>query len=171
MGIYALPMLRVAADCDPFEKALQPRTLAPQQRKEFSGVEIRGLVPEKSFQAPLDVRRLPGARAVALGDNPVIAQCIQHGGSENGKEKVENGNRVQRCGRCEIGKGKMENGKQAETENGKGKMENGNPDGKGEERFFVRRGLRMTAAEVLAHTRRGEAWSADDRIGERMGRR
>ena len=78
---------------DPFEEALHARAFAPQQREEFLGVEVRRFMSEKRFEAPADVGRLPRAQSVAFRDDPVIPQCVQHGESENGKGKMEKGNR------------------------------------------------------------------------------
>jgi len=64
---------------DPREEAFQAGAFAPDQAKEFAGVEAGGFRAEKCFHAPLDVRGFPGAEAIALGDDPVVAQSVQHG--------------------------------------------------------------------------------------------
>jgi len=64
---------------DPVEEALHAGAFAPQQGEEFAGVEMRGFVAEKGFHAPLNVRRGPGTQTVAPGDDPVVAESVQHG--------------------------------------------------------------------------------------------
>ena len=71
-------MLCAAAGGDPFEKALHAIAFAPHQGEEFAGVEVRGFVTEESFHAPLDVGGGPGAEAIAFGDDPVVAEGVQH---------------------------------------------------------------------------------------------
>lgn len=68
--------LRGAPDGDPIEEAFHARTLAPEKRQEFAGVEISGFVAKECFQAPLYVGRFPGAQAVAAGNEPVVAQGV-----------------------------------------------------------------------------------------------
>jgi hypothetical protein len=70
--------LCAAARGDPFEKALHAIAFAPHQREEFAGVEVRGFVTEESFHAPLDVGGGPRAEAIAFGDDPVVAEGVQH---------------------------------------------------------------------------------------------
>src|SRR5215469_8073472 len=64
---------------DPVEEALHTGAFTPEERKEFMGVEIRGFVAEESFHAPLNVWRGPRTQPVALGDDPVVAEGVQHG--------------------------------------------------------------------------------------------
>ena len=71
-------MLCAAAGGDPFEKALHSSAFAPHQGEEFAGVEVRGFVTEESFHAPLDVGGGPRAEAIAFGDDPVVAEGVQH---------------------------------------------------------------------------------------------
>jgi hypothetical protein len=70
--------LGAAAGGDPVEKALHTGALAPHQGEEFAGVEVGGFVAEERFHAPLDVRGGPGTEAVAFGDDPVVAEGVQH---------------------------------------------------------------------------------------------
>jgi hypothetical protein len=70
--------LGVPAGGDPVEKALHASAFTPHQGEEFAGVEIRGFVAEEGFHAPLDIRRGPGAETVAFGDDPVVAESVQH---------------------------------------------------------------------------------------------
>lgn len=64
---------------DPVEEALHAGAFAPQQDEELAGVEMRGFVAEESLHAPLNVRRGPGTQPVAPGDDPVVAESVQHG--------------------------------------------------------------------------------------------
>ena len=75
-------MLGAAAGGDPVEETLHAGAFAPHQGEEFAGVEIGGFVAEESFHAPLDIRRRPGPEAVAFGDDPVVAEGVQHCGAE-----------------------------------------------------------------------------------------
>ena len=70
--------LSAAAGGDPAEKTLHASAFAPHQAEEFAGVEVRGFVAEERFHAPLDIRRSPGTEAVAFGDDPVVAEGVQH---------------------------------------------------------------------------------------------
>jgi hypothetical protein len=70
--------LCAAARGDPVEEALHAGPFAPHQREEFVSVEVRGFVTEESFHAPLDVGGGPGAEAIAFGDDPVVAEGVQH---------------------------------------------------------------------------------------------
>src|ERR1700689_5059961 len=72
-------ILSAAAYGDPFEEPFDAGPLPPHQAEEFSRVESRGFFAEERFHAPLNVRRSPGAQTIAAGDNPVIAQGVQHG--------------------------------------------------------------------------------------------
>ena len=67
-----------AASGDPVEEALHTSAFAPHQGEEFAGVEVRGFVAEERFHAPLNVGGSPGAEAVAFGDDPVVAEGVQH---------------------------------------------------------------------------------------------
>src|SRR5450631_4269401 len=65
-----------SADGDPFEEAFHASAFAPHQREEFAGVEIGGFFAEECFEAPLNVGGGPGAEAVALRDDPVVAEGV-----------------------------------------------------------------------------------------------
>ena len=82
-------MLRAAARRDPIEETLHAGAFAPHQGEEFFRVEIGGFVAEESLHAPLNVGRGPGAEAVAFGDDPVVAEGVQHTEAENGNVKME----------------------------------------------------------------------------------
>jgi hypothetical protein len=69
---------------NPVEKMLHARAVTPEKREEFSGIEIRGFLAEEGFQAPLNVGRSPGRETMALGDDPVVAQSVQHGAGSRG---------------------------------------------------------------------------------------
>src|ERR1035437_10133800 len=69
LSIDARPLLP-----HPCQEAFHAGAFPPHQAEKFPGVETRSLRPEECFHAPPDVGRLPGTQAVALGDNPVIAQ-------------------------------------------------------------------------------------------------
>jgi hypothetical protein len=71
--------LRSAPQRDPIEESLHAGAFAPEEGEEFASVERGGFVAEESFEAPLDVRGFPRAQAVATGDDPVVAQGVQHG--------------------------------------------------------------------------------------------
>jgi hypothetical protein len=81
--------LGAAAGGDPVEEALHAGAFAPHQGEKFAGVEIGGFVAEECFHAPLDVGRGPGAEAVAFGDDPVVAEGVQHCGATIGNWKIE----------------------------------------------------------------------------------
>jgi hypothetical protein len=70
--------LRAAADGDPLEETLHAGAFAPHQSEEFAGVEVGGFSAEEGFEAPLDVGGGPGAEAVALRDDPVVAEGVRH---------------------------------------------------------------------------------------------
>ena len=72
-------MLAGAADGDPGEETLEAGAFAPEEGEEFAGVERGGFVAEEGFEAPLDIGGAPGAKAVAPGDDPVVAESVQHG--------------------------------------------------------------------------------------------
>src|ERR1700683_1679700 len=74
-----LRILSAAAYGYPFEEAFDAGTLSPHQPEEFSRVEFRGFFAEERFHAPLNVWRSPRAQTIATGDNPVVAQGVQHG--------------------------------------------------------------------------------------------
>jgi hypothetical protein len=67
-----------AAGGDPVEETLHAGAFTPHQGEEFAGVEIRGFMAEEGFHAPLDIRRGPGAETVTFGDDPVVAEGVQH---------------------------------------------------------------------------------------------
>ena len=71
-------MLGSAADGNPVEEAFHAGAFAPEEREKFAGVEIGGFLAEEGFEAPLDVGRGPGAEAITLGDDPVVAESVQH---------------------------------------------------------------------------------------------
>ena len=73
-----LRALGAAAGGDPVEETLHTSAFAPHQGEEFAGVEVRGFVTEESFHAPLDVGGGPRAEAIAFGDDPVVAEGVQH---------------------------------------------------------------------------------------------
>jgi hypothetical protein len=70
--------LGAAAGGHPVEETLHTGTFAPHEREEFRGIEVGGFMAEEGFHAPLDVWRRPGAEAVAFGDDPVVAEGVQH---------------------------------------------------------------------------------------------
>ena len=92
LRIASCDALGAAAGGDPVEEALHVGAFAPHQGEEFAGVEVRGFVAEEGFHAPLDVGGGPGAEAVTFGDDPVVAEGVQHL-AEIGNGKSENGNR------------------------------------------------------------------------------
>jgi hypothetical protein len=71
-------VLGSAADGNPVEEAFHAGAFAPEEREKFAGVEIGGFLAEEGFEAPLDVGRGPGAEAITLGDDPVVAESVQH---------------------------------------------------------------------------------------------
>ena len=73
-----LRALGAAAGGDPVEETLHTSAFAPHQGEEFAGVEIRRFVAEEGFHAPLNVGGSPGAETVAFGDDPVVAEGVQH---------------------------------------------------------------------------------------------
>jgi hypothetical protein len=77
-GNHGLRMLGTAAGGDPVEEAPHAGALAPHQAKESAGVEVGGFVAKEGFHAPLDVGRGPGTEAVAFGNDPVVAEGVQH---------------------------------------------------------------------------------------------
>jgi len=78
LRISSYSALGAAAGGDPVEETLHTGAFAPHEREEFGGVEVRGLVAEEGFHAPLDVGGGPGSEAVAFGDDPVVAEGVQH---------------------------------------------------------------------------------------------
>ena len=90
--------LGAAPGGDPVEEALHAGAFAPHQGEKFAGVEIGGFVAEERFHAPLDVGGGPGAEAVAFGDDPVVAEGVQHRGAEIGNWKIEIAERPARRG-------------------------------------------------------------------------
>ena len=73
-----LRALGAAAGGDPVEETFHAGAFTPHQGEEFADVEIRGFVPEECFHAPLNVGGSPGAETVAFGDDPVVAEGVQH---------------------------------------------------------------------------------------------
>ena len=71
-------MLGAAAGGDPVEETFHAGAFAPHQAEKLRGVEIGGFVAEEGFHAPLNVGRGPGTEAVAFGDDPVVAEGVQH---------------------------------------------------------------------------------------------
>ena len=78
MGDYELSVLGAAAGGDPVEEALHAGAFAPHQGEEFAGVEVGGFVAEERFHAPLNVGGGPGTETVTFGDDPVVAEGVQH---------------------------------------------------------------------------------------------
>jgi len=78
LGITGCVALGAAAGGNPFEEAFHAGALAPHKREEFRGVEVGGFVAEEGFHAPLNVGGGPRAEAVAVGDDPVVAEGVQH---------------------------------------------------------------------------------------------
>ena len=70
--------LRFSPYRHPLKEAFHAGAFAPHQGEEFCGVEVGGFFPEECFEAPLDVRRGPGTQAIALRDDPVVAESVQH---------------------------------------------------------------------------------------------
>ncbi len=66
--------------------------------KNLRALSFDGFVAEESFHAPLDVGGGPGAEAVTFGDDPVVAEGVQHVAAELGNGKSENGKRAAGCG-------------------------------------------------------------------------
>lgn len=97
MADCELRVLGAVAGGDPVEEALHTGAFAPHQGEEFAGVEVGGFVAEERFHAPLDVGGGPGTEAVAFGDDPVVAEGVQHV-AEIGNRKIETAERVAGCG-------------------------------------------------------------------------
>jgi len=62
----------------PVDESLELVAMAPAELEEFSGVEIRGFLTKKSFEAPLDIGAAPRCEAIAACGNPVIAERPKH---------------------------------------------------------------------------------------------
>jgi hypothetical protein len=77
-----LPSCGAAAHRDPFEETFHPGALAPHQLEEFAHLEVRRFFPKECLHAPANVRRSPRRKAIPSGDDPVVAQGIQHCDSE-----------------------------------------------------------------------------------------
>ena len=77
-----LPSCGAAAHRDPFEETLHPGALPPHQLEEFARLEVRRFFPKECLHAPANVRRSPRRKAIPSGDDPVVAQGIQHCDSE-----------------------------------------------------------------------------------------
>jgi hypothetical protein len=92
-----LQALGAAAGGDPVEEAFHAGPFAPHQGEEFAGVEVGGFVAEERLHAPLDVGGGPGTEAVALGDDPVVAEGVQHV-AEIGNRRIEIAEHVAGCG-------------------------------------------------------------------------
>ena len=75
LGVAALD---AAALCGPIDEALQLVAIAPAELEEFSGVEIRGFLTKKGFQAPLDIRATPRCEAIAARGDPIITERSNH---------------------------------------------------------------------------------------------
>lgn len=84
MGSLGVGLGLAAPGGDPVEEALHTGAFAPHQGEEFAGVEVRSFVAEEGLHAPLDVGGGPGAETVAFGDDPVVAEGVQHGRGEAG---------------------------------------------------------------------------------------
>ncbi len=75
LGVAALD---AAALCGPIDESLELVAVAPTELEEFSGVEIRGFLTKKGFQAPLDIGATPRCEAIAARGNPIITERSNH---------------------------------------------------------------------------------------------
>jgi hypothetical protein len=67
-----------AADSDPSKEAFHAVAVRPHELEEFTGVEVGRVFAEECFEPPLDIWRLPRTQAVALGNDPVVAEGVEH---------------------------------------------------------------------------------------------
>lgn len=70
--------LFAAALGDPGKEAAHARAFGPHEAKEFAGVQASGGRAKERLHAPAQIGAIPGLEAVALGDEPVIAERVQH---------------------------------------------------------------------------------------------
>lgn len=70
--------LDAAALCGPIDESLQLVAMAPAELEEFSGVEVRGFLTQKGFEAPLDIGAAPRCEAIAARGNPIITDRSNH---------------------------------------------------------------------------------------------
>jgi hypothetical protein len=78
LRITSCVALGAAAGGDPVEETLHTGAFAPHQAEEFRAVEVGGFVAEERFHSPLNVGGGPRSEAVAFGDDPVVAERVQH---------------------------------------------------------------------------------------------
>lgn len=76
--------LFAAAVFHPGEEAADAGAFGPHQVEEFARAEIRAGGTEESFHAPLQIGTFPRTEAIALGNHPIIAECVQHTGRRIG---------------------------------------------------------------------------------------
>jgi hypothetical protein len=68
----------VALFLNPAKESSHSCPLAPHKLEKLSSVEVIDFSSEKGFQAPTDIRTLPRAEPISLGDDPVVANGGQH---------------------------------------------------------------------------------------------
>lgn len=78
MGLIARPALCTAAVRGPIDKISEAVAIFPGETQEFCGGEVISFVAEESFKAPAEIRAIPGLKAVAASDDPVIAKRAKH---------------------------------------------------------------------------------------------
>jgi hypothetical protein len=71
--------LGAAAGGGPGGEGFQVAAVFPGEMEEFAAVEVGGFFAEEGFEAPLDVRALPGLKAIAAGGEPVELEKVPHG--------------------------------------------------------------------------------------------
>jgi hypothetical protein len=71
-------MLGTASDGSPVGEGFEVVAIFPGKLEEFAGVEMRGFIAQESFKAPLDVRTVPGLKAVSAGGKPVEFEDVPH---------------------------------------------------------------------------------------------
>ena len=70
--------LGLATFFSPVQEVLHLIAVFPREAEEFRGVQVCGFAPKKCFEAPAQVRALPGRESIAFRGHPVVAEHLQH---------------------------------------------------------------------------------------------
>ncbi len=70
--------LRTATFRGPVHEISEPVAVFPGETEEFSRSEIVCFVAKESFKAPAKIGAVPGLKAVAASDDPVVAKGAKH---------------------------------------------------------------------------------------------
>jgi hypothetical protein len=71
--------LGAAADGSPVREGFETLAVFPAEAEELSGVEVSAFVAEKGFEAPLNIRAVPGLKAIATSCEPIELEEVPHG--------------------------------------------------------------------------------------------